>query len=106
MQEQANLQEREKAINEMKEINEELNNKLNNLNNETEIEYINSCEYDKYLTYNHCDICQRNFNSPCDCYGNLLGRCTNFPWTIIDDKRCDECHCLNDRYKIDSYHWI
>ena len=81
MQEQANLQEREKAINKMKEINEELNNKLNNINSETEIEYINSCKYNKNLTYNLCDICERNFNSPCDCYGNLLGRCTNFPWT-------------------------
>ena len=29
-----------------------------------------------------------------------------FSMDIIDDKRCDECHGLNDRHRIDSYHWI
>ena len=136
LQEQANLQEREKTINEiikkindmekniknfenesknlnpqqleqkMKELNEELNNKLNNLNSEIEIEYISSSEYDKYNMYNHCDTCERNCHSPCDCVGNSYGRCTKFPGTIFDGKRCDECHCLKDRHRIDNYHWI
>ena len=136
LQEQANLQEREKVINEitkkiddmeksiknfekesknlnpqqleqkMKKLNEELYQKLNNLNHETEIEYINSLEYDSLRTYNRCDRCERNCHSPCDCIGNLLGRCTKFPWTVFGDKRCDECNCLKEAHKIDYYHWI
>ena len=87
----------------MKELNEKLNNKLNNLNSETEIEYIICCEYDKYNVYNHCDTCERNCHSPCNCAGNLYGRCIN---TIFDGRRCDECHCFKDRHRADNYHWI
>ena len=37
----------------LRELNEELNDRLDNLNQEVEIEYINSCEYDGDYLYNH-----------------------------------------------------
>ena len=46
-----NFDEESKNLNEaqlgqrLRGLNEDLNQKLDNLNNETEIEYINSCEY-------------------------------------------------------------
>ena len=136
LMEQANLQEKEKVINEistritemetkikkfeeetknlnehqlelrMKELNEELNEKLNNLNNETEIEYINSCEYSEYHYYTHCNNCERNCHDYCDCFGNSLGRCTKFNFGIFEEKVCEECKCSKDSHKIDHYHWI
>lgn len=136
LMQQANLQEKEKAINEfskrisdleqkikrfdeesknlnehqleqrMKELNEELNQKLNNLNNETVIEYINSCEYNGDHYYTHCNTCERNCHDYCDCFGNSLGRCTKFNWGILEDKVCEECKCSKDSHQIDHYHWI
>ena len=136
---QANLQEKEKVINEisqnieimekkiknfeeesknlneaelekrMRELNEDLNHQLDNLNNETEIEYINSCEYNEYHYYNHCNNCERNCHDYCDCIGNSLGRCTKFSWGswgLVGEKECEECHCSKDSHIIDHYHWI
>jgi len=90
----------------MEELNKELNAKLNDLNNETETEYISSCEYDGDYYYTHCNICERNCHDYCDCVGNSLGRCTKFTWGIIGDKICEECKCSKDSHKIDKYHWI
>ena len=90
----------------LEELNNEINDKLNDLNNETIVEYINSCEYDKCHTYTHCDSCERNCHDYCDCFGNSLGRCKRFTWGILEDKKCDECGCLKEKHKIDNYHWI
>lgn len=137
--EQVNLQEKEKVINDislkikdmetrisnferdaqtldpkelekrMEELNKELDSKLNDLNNETEIEYITSCEYydgDTYFT--HCNSCERNCHDFCDCTGQSLGRCKVFTWGIlgIAGKTCEECKCSKDCHKIDHYRWI
>lgn len=64
----------------LRELNEELNDRLDNLNQEVEIEYINSCEYDGDYLYNHCNSCERNCHDRCDCIGHKLGRCTKFSW--------------------------
>ena len=64
----------------LRELNEELNDRLDNLNQEVEIEYINSCEYDGDYLYNHCNSCERNCHDHCDCIGHKLGRCTKFSW--------------------------
>ena len=76
----------EELVKKLEELNNEINDKLNNLNNETIVEYINSCEYDKYHTYTHCDCCQRNCHNFYDCFGNSLGRCKRFTWGILGDK--------------------
>ena len=139
LMQQANLQEKEKIINEISEkinametkiknfeeerkylnpaqleqrlteLNDDLNQKLDNLNNETEIEYINSCEINEDYYYNHCNNCERNCHDYCDCIGNSLGRCTKFSWGswgLIGEKECEECHCSKESHKIDHYHWI
>ena len=139
LMQQANLQEKEKVINEisqkidtmekkiknfeeesknlneaqleqrLRELNEDLNQKLDDLNNETETEYINSCEIDEDNYYNHCNNCERNCHNYCDCIGRSLGRCTKFSWGtfgLIGEKECEECHCSKDSHRIDHYHWI
>lgn len=69
----------------MKELNEELNDKLSNLCSQTEEKFINSCEFvSKDYYYTHCDRCQRNCHDLCDYNFRLLGRCK---------KKCEECHC-------------
>ena len=91
----------------MEQLNQELDSKLNDLNNETETEFVPSCEYyndDEYFT--HCDTCERNCHNFCDCFGRSLGRCKVFTWAIFDDKVCEECKCIKDKHKIDHYHWI
>ena len=133
---QANLQEKEKVINEisgkitdmetrinnfmkdaqtlnphqleerMRELNLELSDKLNNLSNETVTEYITSCERNDNYTYTHCDTCERNCHNECDCNFQLFGRCKVFSWGIIGDKICEECRCPKDSHKNDHYHWI
>ena len=90
----------------MEELNEELDSKLNDLDNETETEYITSCEFysdEDYFT--HCNSCERNCHNYCDCTGRLLGRCKVFSWGIIGDKICEECKCTKDKHKNDHYRW-
>lgn len=90
----------------LEELNQEINDKLSNLNNETIVEYVSSCEPSNYYIYTHCDSCERNCHDYCDCFGNSFGRCKRFTWGIFDDKKCDECGCLKEKHKIDNYHWI
>ena len=93
----------------MEELNHELDSKLNDLNNETETEYITSCEYysdECYFT--HCNSCERNCHDYCDCTGNSLGRCKVFSLGIVFlfDKECEECKCPKEKHKTDHYRWI
>ena len=67
----------------LKELNEELNKKLNLLKSESEIEYYNSLKYDYYNIYTHCDICKINCHNPCDCLGSSLGRYFRFSSGLI-----------------------
>ena len=136
LMEQANLQEKEKNINEtsqknegmlkkinnfeyesknlspkelekkIEELNNEIKNKLSKLKNESIVEYVSSCEPSDYYIYTHCDSCQRNCHDHCDCDGNILGRCIRFNWEIFEDTKCDECGCIKEKHKIDNYHWI
>ena len=127
LMEQANLQEKEKNIIEvqkqkfwspikkfktwgirkkLEELNKEIGDKLSNLNNETIVGYVSSCEYRKYHTYTHCDSYESNCQDYCDCFGNSLGRCKRFTWGILDDKRWEECGFLKEKHKISNYHWI
>ena len=91
----------------LRELNEDLNSKLNDLNCEIEQKYINSCEFGgKDNSFTHCDVCQRNCHNYCDCFGRCLGRCKVFSWGVFGDKKCGECGCLKEKHRNDNYHWI
>ena len=136
--EQANLQNKEKVINDIslkikdmetrisnferdaarldpKELekrlellNQELDSKLNDLNNQTVTKHINSCEYYSSNSYfTHCDKCERNCHDFCDCIGSSLGRCKVFSYgyLLLFDKVCGECKCPKDAHQMDHYRW-
>ena len=91
----------------MKDLNEVLNDKLSNLCNETEEKFINSCEYDNNEEYHtHCNNCERNCHSICDCNFRFAGRCKIFTFGIIGEKKCEICHCPKTSHRCDYYHWV
>ena len=91
----------------MKELNDDLNNKLSNLCNENEEKFINSCEYDKDENYHtHCDKCERNCHNICDCNFRFAGRCKIYTFGIIGEKKCEICHCPKSCHRNDYYHWV
>ena len=91
----------------MKELNDDLNNKLSNLFNENEEKFINSCEYDKDEDYHtHCNKCEKNCHSICDCNFRFAGRCKIYTFGIIGEKKCEICHCPKSCHRNDNYHWV
>ena len=91
----------------MKELNDDLNNKLSNLCNENEEKFINSCEHDKDEDYHtHCDKCERNCHNICDCNFRFAGRCKIYTFGIIGEKKCEICHCPKSCHRNDYYHWV
>jgi hypothetical protein len=91
----------------MKELNDDLNNKLSNLCNENEEKFINSCEFDKDENYHtHCDKCERNCHNICDCNFRFAGRCKIYTFGIIGEKKCEICHCPKSCHRNDNYHWV
>ncbi len=52
----------------LRDLNEELNDKLSNLDSEVEEEFISSCTYEgENYKYNNCDNCKINCHDVCDC---------------------------------------
>ena len=102
-----NYEEEFKNLNEaqleprLKELNEDLNEKLDDLNNESEIEYVNSCEYNPDHYYNICSNCKRNCHYYCDCKEKSFSGCIKFSFG-----KCEECHCSKDSHEIARYHWV
>ena len=102
-----NYEEELKNLNEaqleprLKELNEDLNEKLDNLNNETEIEYVNSCVCNPDHYYNICNNCKRNCHDYCDCKKKSFAGCIKFSLG-----KCEECHCSKDSHEIARYHWV
>lgn len=91
----------------MRDLNEELNDKLSNLSNQTEEKFINSCEFGSdECYYTHCEKCERNCHDVCDCNFRLFGRCKIFTFGIIGEKKCEKCHCPKESHRNDHYHWI
>ena len=85
-------------------LNKDLNEKLFNLNNEYERQWVEFYEKsDKINTI--CLKCKVNCHNPCDCYLTSLNRCTRFTWGIVDDKKCECCNCPKSDHKIDYYCW-
>ena len=94
-----NPNELEKKI---RELNEELNNKLCTLNKETETKQIKTLKLDKDDKYTHCESCKKNCHKPCDCRFKVFGRCTIFTFF---GKKCDICGCPKSDHAQDNYYY-
>ena len=86
---------------EMKKLNENFDNIMSNLNNQTESKTIKKLKYCD-STCTHCDYCEKNCHNPCDCSFQVFGRCTKFTFW---GKKCEECGCDKDRHKQDNYYY-
>lgn len=88
--------------NDLRKLNEELNERLCNLNNQTETKLIKTLVHDKNHLYTTCHTCKRNCHNPCDCFFQILGRCTVFTFW---KKRCEKCGCNKDSHVQDYYYF-
>lgn len=89
----------------IRELNEELNNKLCNLNSETETKQIKTLKPDKDSgdVYTHCDTCKKNCHEPCDCsFKAVFKRCSIFTFW---GKKCEICGCPKSEHAQDIYHY-
>ena len=69
----------------------------------TEIYYEKTLKYSANNRYNHCDNCKTNCHAPCDCLGNIFGRCSRFP--IFVNNNCIYWGDPKDVHKIDNYYY-
>ena len=88
--------------NELRKLNEELNERLYNLNNQTETKLVKTLVRDNNHLYTTCHTCKRNCHDPCDCFFQILGRCTVFTFW---KKRCEKCGCNKDSHVQDYYYF-
>ena len=82
-------------------LNEQLDKKLDDLNNQyitqnIKIKFTNNKNY-----YTICNKCKKNCHGPCDCNFNLFYRCKVFSWNIFDYRKCNECGCSKENHEID-----
>ena len=89
----------------IKLFNENLNKKLNELNNQYYPKTIKVLKKDEQL-HTICMDCKKNCHSPCDCSLNYyLNRCIVFSWGILDYKQCEKCKCKKTSHKMDYCYW-
>ena len=89
----------------IKMFNEELQKKLDALDNEYEYKMLPFIEKtDQYHTM--CYKCKSNCHSPCDCNFQSLNRCYIFSWGIISNKICEKCNCSKEDHKLDYNYWV
>ena len=81
-------------------LNKQLEEKINELNNQTIKEEILSKLKDDKNYYTICNDCKKNCHIPCDCNFSLFYRCKVFSWGILDYKKCYECGCLKEKHEI------
>ena len=86
----------------MRRLNEELNDKINNLNNQTESKQIKKLKYSSDNKYTHCQSCEKNCHDPCDCSFKFLGRCTIYTFWA---KKCEVCGCDKEQHQQDNYYY-
>ena len=89
---------------ELRILNEELNNKLCSLKNQTETKTIRSLKKDKInnFKYTVCDNCKTNCHEPCDCFlRSVLHRC--YVFSFWEDKKCEKCGCKKQDHSQDYY---
>ena len=86
-------------------FNENLNKKLNELNNQYYPQKIKVLKESEKLN-TICMNCKNNCHSPCDCSFNYyLQRCIVFSWGILDYKQCEKCNCYKTSHKMDYKYW-
>ena len=88
--------------NDLRKLNEELNERLYNLNNQTETKLVKTLVRDNNHLYTTCHTCKRNCHDPCDCFFQRLGRCTVYTFW---KKRCEKCGCNKDSHVQDYYYF-
>ena len=93
----------------IQKLNKELNDRIDNLNNETEEIIKKDLEYDENNTHTHCQDCKENCHDPCDCYQiknyKMLSLCKILPWSI-QNQGCKKCGCPVKSHKVDNYHYV
>ena len=93
----------------IQKLNKELNDRIDNLNNETEEIIKKDLEYDENNIYTHCQDCKENCHDPCDCYQiknyKMLSLCKILPWSI-QNQGCKKCGCPVKSHKVDNYHYV
>ena len=81
-------------------LNKQLEEKINELNNQTIKEEILSKLTNNKNYFTICNVCKKNCHIPCDCNFSSLYRCKVFSWGILDYKKCSECGCLKEKHEI------
>ena len=87
----------------MRSLNDNLNSKMNDLSSQTESKEIKKLKYCESSKATHCDICEDNCHTTCDCNFSSLGRCTVFTWWT---QECEKCHHPKSKHKNDYYYYI
>ena len=89
----------EKLENDLIILNEELNKKLKELQNEKDILNVKTLDNsEEFCTF--CKKCEKNCHYPCDCRFSSLTRCRKYS---IWFHTCEECGCLKTEHKQDYY---
>ena len=83
----------------MKNLNNEFTKMMNYLDNQTFYQTIKKLKYSDCLC-THCDNCEKNCHSICNCLFSSLGRCKIFTFF---GKKCEECGCDKNKHKQDKY---
>ncbi len=86
----------------LRELNDELNNKLCNLSYETETKPIKTLKKNTDLIYTHCDTCKKNCHEPCDCNFQSFGRCSIYTFF---SKKCEICGCPKNEHDQNNYYY-
>ena len=81
------------------DLNNEFNNMMNDLDNQTVRETMMKLKETNNLC-THCNHCEKNCHSNCDCMLSSLGRCYVFTFF---GKKCEKCGCPKDKHKQDYY---
>ena len=92
-----------KSEDEFKKMNDDLNQKLNQLGNEPRVLKRKKLVADKNNQYTHCDECLENCHDPCDCWLSFTSRCKIFP---IFQNKCERCGHSKNFHRQDYYHYI
>ena len=87
----------------MRSLNDNLNNKMNNLSSQTESKEIKKLKYCESSKATHCDRCEANCHTTCDCAFSSLGRCTVFTWWT---QICEKCKHPKSCHKNDYYYYV
>ena len=86
----------------LQKLNDELMEKINDLNNQFIEEKYKTLEINNVLS-TFCNYCATNCHEKCDCNFNSLGRCVKFSfWT----QKCEFCGCPKKNHRQDYYKYI